>query len=99
MMTVLSQEAEARREPSGLQATLVTGALWSERVCRVRQEAVSQMMTVPSLKAEPGESAEVAFNISPERDLSYPGFDGRSILEPGTFILQVGGLSAEFVLD
>lgn len=47
---------------------------------------------------KPGESVVFKFQINPEKHLTYPGADGRMILEPGDFTLSVGGLNARFQL-
>jgi len=36
------------------------------------------------------------FEISPERDLSFPDADGRRVLEPGTIQLMVGAQAVSF---
>lgn len=46
---------------------------------------------------QPGESRQVAFHLS-RNDLSFIGADHRPTVEPGTFIVSVGSLRADFRL-
>ncbi|HUF04912.1 MAG TPA: glycoside hydrolase family 3 N-terminal domain-containing protein [Aridibacter sp.] len=45
----------------------------------------------------PGESKTVKFSIEPE-DLSFFGTDGKPVIEPGEFLVLVGGLEKSFTL-
>lgn len=62
-------------------------------------QPIKKLKHFEKVELQPGESAEIAFNINPDRDLSYPGFDGKQILEPGQFVLQVADQSVEFILE
>jgi beta-glucosidase len=69
----------------------------------VRDLLASMVRPVKELKAfgrvelGPGESARVAFHV-PTDMLSFTGKDGRRIVEPGDFELQVGASSANIRL-
>jgi hypothetical protein len=52
MRTVLSQEAETRRVPSGEKAQRITGPLWPYRMATVVAVATSQRRSVFSQEAE-----------------------------------------------
>jgi len=43
-----------------------------------------------------GESRVFQFKISPKKHLSYPGDDGKPILEDGYYTLMVGDLKLRF---
>ena len=45
-----------------------------------------------------GETGSFNFDILPVRDLSFPNDKGEMLLEAGSFVLKVGGLSATFEL-
>jgi len=49
------------------------------------------------VELQPGASKVVRLRI-PSVDLSFSGVDGKPRLEPGKFVVTVGGLSADFVL-
>lgn len=51
-----------------------------------------------SAELAPGERRLFRWEISPERDLSFPGAGGGSVLEPGVFRIFVAGQEAEFRL-
>ena len=46
-----------------------------------------------------GETGSFSFEIHPERDLSFPNEKGEMLLEAGSFVLKVGGLSTTFELE
>lgn len=73
--------------------------LWfiSDPEARITQP-IKKLKHFEKVELEPGKSKEVVFQIDPEKDLSYPDFEGNQILEPGTFILHVGDQSDEFTL-
>jgi len=61
-------------------------------------QPIKKLKHFEKIELEPGETRKVVFQIDPDRDLSYPDFDGNPILEPGTFILHAGDQSSEFNL-
>jgi beta-glucosidase len=58
---------------------------------------VRRLRAFRKLTLRPGESRVVAFDLSTD-DLRYVGRDGRPALEPGTFDVMVGGLTASFTV-
>ena len=46
----------------------------------------------------PGETVVFKFEIDPMRDLSYPDANGKRLLEPGDFYVQVGNQKLAFEL-
>jgi beta-glucosidase len=74
--------------------------LWylTDEVGRISRP-VKELVHFERVTLEPGETKEMTLIIDPEKQLSYPGFDGESILEEGNFILQVGKEKATFYLQ
>ena len=74
--------------------------LWylTDEVGRISRP-VKELTHFERVTLEPGETKEMTFRIDPEKQLSYPGFDGESILEEGNFTLQVGSEKATFHLQ
>ena len=59
---------------------------------------VKQLRYFEKAGFQSGDSKTFTFTILPERDLSYPDHNGKMILEPGSFIIDVGGLQRRFIL-
>jgi beta-glucosidase len=57
--------------------------------------AVKRLRGFQRVALRPGEARTVTFGLSTD-DLRYVGRDGRPVLEPGTFDVMVGGLTASF---
>jgi beta-glucosidase len=57
--------------------------------------AVRRLRGFQRVTLKPGEAKTVTFTLS-SADLTYVGRDGRPVLEPGTFDVMVGGLTASF---
>ena len=74
--------------------------LWflTDEVGRISRP-VKELVHFERVTLEPGETAELTFTIEPEIHLSYPGFDGESILEEGYFTIQVGEKKSRFYLE
>src|SRR6056297_567374 len=74
--------------------------LWylTDEVGRISRP-VKELVHFEQVKLEPGETKEVTLMIDPEKELSYPGFDGGPILEEGDFIIHVGTEKAKFFLQ
>jgi beta-glucosidase len=74
--------------------------LWylTDEVGRISRP-VKELVYFERVTLELGETKEMTLIIDPEKQLSYPGFDGESILEEGNFILQVGKEKATFYLQ
>jgi len=74
--------------------------LWylTDEVGRISRP-VKELVHFEQVKLEPGETKEVTLLIDPEKELSYPGFDGGPILEEGDFIIHVGTEKAKFFLQ
>ncbi|MFO7934274.1 MAG: glycoside hydrolase family 3 N-terminal domain-containing protein [Bacteroidales bacterium] len=51
---------------------------------------VRELVAFEKISLEPGQTQEVVFEISPERDLAYPDGQGNMILEDGTFYFFSG---------
>ena len=74
--------------------------LWflTDEVGRISRP-VKELVHFERVTLDPGETVEMTFIIDPENHLSYPGFEGESILEEGYFTVQVGGEKARFYLE
>jgi beta-glucosidase len=59
--------------------------------------AVRRLRGFQRVALRPGEARAVTFTLSTD-DLRYVGRDGRPVLEPGTFDVMVGGLTAGFAV-
>lgn len=73
--------------------------LWflTDEVARISRP-VKMLKHFEKVELKAGESKTLTFVIRPEESLTYPGFDGKPIYEPGVFTLRVGGRSEEFIL-
>jgi beta-glucosidase len=56
---------------------------------------VRRLRAFQKVSLRPGEAKTIRFDLSAD-DLRYVGRDGRWVLEPGTFDVMVGGLTASF---
>lgn len=89
-----SVEVSANKGMAGEETVLWFVSDRYRRITPPEQRLISYQRTA----LRPGEWVRVPLTVRPSRDLSYPDAAGRSILEPGTFELSVGGLSASFEL-
>ena len=74
--------------------------LWylTDEVGRISRP-IKELAHFERVTLEPGETKELTLTIDPQIQLSYPGFDGKPILEEGDFTVRVGSEKAEFYLQ
>ncbi len=73
--------------------------LWfiTDEVGRITRP-VKELVHFERIEMDAGESREVSFTIHPSEHLTYPDFNGQSVLENGRFTLHVGKMSKSFHL-
>ncbi|WP_165779079.1 glycoside hydrolase family 3 N-terminal domain-containing protein [Rhodohalobacter barkolensis] len=74
--------------------------LWylTDEVGRISRP-IKELIHFERVTLEPGESKELTLTIDPTEHLSYPDFDGKPILEEGSFTIRVGSEKAGFQLQ
>jgi len=69
----------------------------SDLVATLISPDVKRLRGFEKISLQAGESKTVAFEI-PVEQLAYAGVDGKPVLEPGDFEVQVGRLTVKFKL-
>ena len=74
--------------------------LWfiTDEVGRISRP-VKELIHFERVELNPGESRKVVLTLHPEKDLTYPDFDGKPILEEGYFKIQVSKKTKRFHLE
>ena len=60
---------------------------------------IKKLKNFEKVSIESGETKTFTFNISPKEHLSYVDSNGYLQIEPGKFIVEIGGLKESFILD
>lgn len=81
-------------EKEGTESVLWYTSTHTGRITR----PVKELKLFERVKLRPGESADLGFAITPDI-VSYPGEDGKPILEMGTYSVMTGDLERDFTIE
>jgi len=81
-------------EKEGTESVLWYTSTHTGRITR----PVKELKHFERVKLRPGESADLGFAITPDI-VSYPGEDGKPILEMGTYSVMTGDLERDFTIE